>query len=146
MHEAVNNHIKNNDIYISVAAISDFKPIASEGKIKKNNEKITLDLLPTQDILGSVGKDKGNTFLVGFAAESSNLISNAKHKLISKNIDIVIGNLISQSMGKSSAEVVIIDKESETRFPNAEKSELSKTILMHIHKIYLKEKTDEPIN
>jgi len=49
-------------------------------------------------------------------------------------------------MGKSSAEVVIIDKESETRFPNAEKSELSKTILMHIHKIYLKEKTDEPIN
>ena len=146
MHEAVNNHIKNNDIYISVAAISDFKPIASEGKIKKNNEKITLDLLPTHDILGSVGKDKGNTFLVGFAAESSNLISNAKHKLISKNIDIVIGNLISQSMGKSSAEVVIIDKESETRFPNAEKSELSKTILMHIHKIYLKEKTDEPIN
>jgi len=102
--------------------------------------------MPTQDILGSIGRENGNTFLVGFAAESSNLISNAKKKLKSKNLDIVIGNLISQSMGKSSAEIIIVDNEGEKILPEAPKPELSKIILRHIHKTFSKEKSYEPIS
>jgi len=146
MHEAITSNVRGVDIYISVAAISDYKPISNDGKIKKSNSKITLNLMPTQDILGSIGRENGNTFLVGFAAESSNLISNAKKKLKSKNLDIVIGNLISQSMGKSSAEIIIVDNEGEKILPEAPKPELSKIILRHIHKTFSKEKSYEPIS
>ena len=146
MHEAITSNVRGADIYISVAAISDYKPISNDGKIKKSNSKITLNLMPTQDILGSIGRENGNTFLVGFAAESSNLLSNAKKKLKSKNLDIVIGNLISQSMGKSSAEIIIVDNEGEKILPEAPKPELSKIILRHIHKTFSKEKSYEPIS
>ena len=84
---------KGADIVVKCAAVSDFKPLkASTQKIKKGANLI-LDLVPTDDILAQLGKKKGKKQkLVGFAAETENLIPNARKKLESKNLDLICVN------------------------------------------------------
>tara|TARA_B100000035_G_scaffold286426_1_gene270734 strand:+ start:28463 stop:29662 length:1200 start_codon:yes stop_codon:yes gene_type:complete len=146
MLKFVNAEIMTSDIYISAAAISDYRPKPLNGKIKKKNSKITIDLLKTKDILGTIGLKNKNTFLVGFAAETEDLEKNAKKKLVEKKLDMVVGNLINESMGKTSSKVAIIDKSGEVKLKVGTKSDLSVTILEHIFKIYSKEKEYELIN
>jgi phosphopantothenoylcysteine decarboxylase/phosphopantothenate--cysteine ligase len=100
MSHSITSHIEKNDIYISAAAISDYKPSYTEGKIKKESENISLELAKTKDILSHIGKDFSHKLVVGFAAESENLIENARNKLVSKNLDIIVGNEIKHSMEK----------------------------------------------
>ena len=123
MSNSITSHIEKNDIYISAAAISDYKPNFTEGKIKKESEKISLELTKTKDILSHIGKDFSHKLVVGFAAESENLIENARNKLVSKNLDIIVGNEIKHSMGKTRAKMVIIDQYEERYLPEAEKEE-----------------------
>jgi phosphopantothenoylcysteine decarboxylase/phosphopantothenate--cysteine ligase len=146
MQKFVNAEIKTHDIYISAAAISDYKPKPMNKKIKKEKTKITIDLFKTEDILGTIGLKNKNTFLVGFAAESEDLEKNAMKKLVEKKLDIVVGNLINESMGKTSSTVTIIDKSGKVKLQVGTKTDLSLTILEHIFKIYSKEKKYELIN
>ena len=145
MQKLVNAEIVMSDIYISAAAISDYRPKPVDGKIKKKS-KITIDLLKTEDILGTIGLKNKKTFLVGFAAESEDLEKNAKKKLVEKNLDMIVGNLIKESMGKTSSKVAIIDKSGEMKLQVDTKTNLSLMILEHIFKIYSKEKENELIN
>ena len=145
MQKFVNAEIVMSDIYISAAAISDYKPKPVYGKIKKKS-KITIDLLKTEDILGTIGLKNKKTFLVGFAAESEDLEKNAKKKLVEKRLDMIVGNLIKESMGKTSTKVAIIDKSGEIKLQVGTKTDLSLMILEHIFKIYSKEKENELIN
>ncbi|MCB0381111.1 MAG: bifunctional phosphopantothenoylcysteine decarboxylase/phosphopantothenate--cysteine ligase CoaBC [Flavobacteriales bacterium] len=94
MYNQVHKHVKKADVVIMSAAVADFKPKkVSKQKIKKNNADLIIDLEPTQDILRSVGEIKTkNQLLVGFALESNNELENAKTKLKSKNLDLIVLN------------------------------------------------------
>ena len=135
MNKSITSNIEKNDIYISAAAISDYKPNYIKGKIKKENENISLELKKTKDILSYIGKNFGHKLVVGFAAESENLIENARRKLVLKNLDIIIANEIKHSMGKTKAKMVIIDQYEDRYLPEAEKEVQSKIILEHIFKL-----------
>ena len=133
MHDAVLKHISDQDIFISVAAVSDFKPKEKlNGKLKKDTASMSLQLEPTIDILKEVGLSKNKIFKVGFAAESENLIENAKKKLKTKNLDLIVANLIQESMGLEDAKVSIIDKNTVIDVPKSNKIETAKVILEEI--------------
>jgi len=133
MHDAVLKHISDQDIFISVAAVSDFKPKEKlNGKLKKDTASMSLQLEPTIDILKEVGLSKNKIFKVGFAAESENLIENAKKKLRTKNLDLIVANLIQESMGLEDTKVSIIDKNTVIDLPKSNKIETAKVILEEI--------------
>lgn len=93
MHAAVFDCYGNVDIAIAAAAVSDFKPETPfDEKIKKNKPLSSLSLVPTQDILAEMGKQKKGQFLVGFALETQNELSNASKKLKAKNLDLIVLN------------------------------------------------------
>lgn len=146
MNKSITSNIERNDIYISAAAISDYRPDYIQGKIKKENENISLELKKTKDILSYIGKNFGHKLVVGFAAESENLIENARKKLVLKNLDIIIANEIKHSMGKTKAKMVIIDQYEDRYLPEAEKEVQSKIILEHIFKLSSRVKDHDAIN
>lgn len=116
MLKAVMDNFNDKDIIIKSAAVADYKPRNySESKIKKVNEILELELIQDVDILKELGKiKKSNQVLVGFAAESNDLIENAKRKLESKNLDFIVANDIkSADTGFASDynRVTIIDRD-----------------------------------
>jgi phosphopantothenoylcysteine decarboxylase/phosphopantothenate--cysteine ligase len=138
MHQAVLEHINNQDIFISVAAVSDYKPKEKfKGKLKKDGLDITLQLTPTVDILKEIGLSKNQIFKVGFAAENENLIENAQKKLKEKNLDLIVANLIHESMGLEDTKISIIDKNNVIDLPKSNKIVAAKAILQEIaHRIH----------
>ena len=93
MHRAVLDKVASCSIAIFAAAVSDYRPAEPNGqKIKRNTESFTLSLEPTPDILASVARNKGERFLVGFAAETDHVAENARKKLASKNADLIVAN------------------------------------------------------
>lgn len=99
MLNAVRAHLGGTDVAIFAAAVADYRPAqASLQKIKKTGETLTLTLERTEDILGAARSALGFTgFLVGFAAETENLIANAMDKLARKGCDLVIANDVSKA-------------------------------------------------
>ena len=97
MSESVNKFMKSSDIFIGCAAVSDFKPLDySSIKIKKEdlvNPEIELEM--NTDILSNVANTYKSSFVVGFAAETSDVTNNAKKKLKTKNLDMIISNDVS---------------------------------------------------
>ena len=97
MRDAVFAHLESATIVIKCAAVADFRPvIAADRKIKKSAAKLSLQLEPTSDILAELGRKKGNRILIGFAAETDNLLDYARAKLNAKNCDMVVANLVGQ--------------------------------------------------
>lgn len=93
MFDAVQEYYSNTDIAILSAAVADYKPkFVSDTKIKKKESSLTIELEKTKDILKSLGASKKNQFLVGFALETDNEIENAKSKLKSKNLNLIVLN------------------------------------------------------
>ena len=93
MRKAVLNSLEGSSVVIKAAAVSDYRPkVISEKKIKKGESDTTLALERTKDILEELGKKKGNRILIGFAAETEDLIANAKKKLKEKNLDFIVVN------------------------------------------------------
>ena len=97
MLEKVMECMKNSDIFIGCAAVSDFKPSDySDKKIKKDDSSnLDIELEKNEDILGCVAKEFSKSFVVGFAAETSDVIENAQTKLVNKNLDMIISNDVS---------------------------------------------------
>lgn len=97
MLDAVSSHAPSSDVVVMTAAVADFRPVhAADGKIKKHNGIPEITLEPTSDILASLGASKpaGQT-LVGFAAETDNVLEHAKGKLQRKNLDLIVANDVS---------------------------------------------------
>lgn len=93
MYSGVKSHLREADVLIMAAAVSDFTAkVIYPGKMKKDKGKICLELEPTIDILKSISKYKGNRVFVGFALETENEIENAKKKLQDKNLDLIVVN------------------------------------------------------
>jgi phosphopantothenoylcysteine decarboxylase/phosphopantothenate--cysteine ligase len=112
MYQAVENVTPQTDALIMAAAVADYRPKSiAKDKIKKGKAGLTLELECTPDILGTV---KGNFIKVGFAAESSNLVENAREKLKQKGLDFIVANDITASdsgFGTDTNRVTIIDRE-----------------------------------
>ncbi len=97
MESEVDAHFPKTDIIIMAAAVSDFKfAEVSSRKIKKQHLSKTVELIPTTDILKKIGKKKGKQILVGFAAETGNIVENASVKLKEKKLDLIVANDISK--------------------------------------------------
>jgi phosphopantothenoylcysteine decarboxylase/phosphopantothenate--cysteine ligase len=96
MHRAVLEKVATCSIAIFAAAVADYRPAEPNGqKIKRTRESFTLSLEPTPDILASVARNKGERFLVGFAAETEHVAENARKKLAAKNADLIVANDVS---------------------------------------------------
>jgi phosphopantothenoylcysteine decarboxylase / phosphopantothenate---cysteine ligase len=97
MRQAVMDHLQQATMVIKAAAVADYHRVnPPQQKVKKTAARLSLELDPTPDILAEVGRKKGDRLLVGFAAETENLIEEARRKLQSKNCDMVVANLVSQ--------------------------------------------------
>lgn len=124
MFEAVHRHADECDICVLCAAVADYKPAnVSSTKIKKRGAKFSLELIPTPDILDSLGHQQDRQFvLVGFAAETDHVEENAVKKLRAKDCDIIVANDVSgadSGMESDVNEVIIL-------FRNGEKEKISR--------------------
>ena len=132
MKKAVNAAVKQADALLMAAAVADYRPEAAAGsKIKKESkEALTIKLVKTPDILGEV---KGEFIRVGFAAESENLVANAKKKLAEKKLDLIVANDITQAdsgFDVDTNRVVIIDKKGKMEeLPLMSKREVAERVL-----------------
>ncbi|MEI6513333.1 MAG: bifunctional phosphopantothenoylcysteine decarboxylase/phosphopantothenate--cysteine ligase CoaBC [bacterium] len=97
MKEAVEKHFNDCDIFISAAAVSDFRPANYlEAKKKRNGSSWTVELVPNEDIVAAMSSKKKAQIVVGFAAETSDLLENASKKLRSKNLDLIAANDVTE--------------------------------------------------
>ena len=97
MYDAVMDNFKGQNIIIKSAAVSDYRPEAvSEHKIKKDRGNLNLTLVRNPDILYELGKIKEDRMLIGFAAESDNVVENAKDKILEKKLDFIVANDITE--------------------------------------------------
>ena len=95
MHEAVMQQVRHNRIFISAAAVADYRPkTASTKKLKKHDAELTIELERNEDILSAVAGSSPGPFVVGFAAETENLETNARTKLENKSLDMIAANLV----------------------------------------------------
>lgn len=113
MYDSVMDNFKEQNIIIKSASVSDYRPEAiSEHKIKKNKGNMNLTLVKNPDILYELGKIKGDRMLIGFAAESDNIVKNAKDKMLGKNLDFIVANDITEEgagFGTDTNIVTIVD-------------------------------------
>jgi len=149
MYRAVMDHYKSSTIVIKAAAVSDYRPQKSfKDKMKKTHKMYTVELERNPDILYQLGKHKDHRILVGFAAETTNLISNAKSKLDKKNLDLIVVNSALQrggGFGSDSNEVTLIDHEGKINaLPLMDKEELADKILDKIKQLKTEKPTSSP--
>lgn len=120
MYEAVHEHVESSSIFISTAAVADFKPQEiKDQKIKKStgHKELSLNLVENNDIIKSLSCSKHSLYIVGFAAETEDLLKNARKKLETKQLDMVVANDVSRDdIGFSSD-----DNEVKVLLPNSEK-------------------------
>ena len=117
MFDAVHQHADSSDVSVLCAAVADYKPAqVSPVKIKKRDGEFSLELVPTRDILQSLGRRENRKFLlVGFAAETDHLEANATKKLHGKNCDIIVGNDVRVGMETDENELLILFRDGETK-------------------------------
>ncbi|EYE89272.1 phosphopantothenoylcysteine decarboxylase [Fervidicella metallireducens AeB] len=137
MYNEVLKHFDEVDIVIKSAAVADYRPLEkSEKKIKKSDDDMSIPLTKNKDILFELGKIKKNQLLIGFAAETDDLVCNAKNKVCKKNLDFIVANDV--TMEKSGFDVdtntvKIIDRDGTIiQLPNMAKEEVAHNILDHI--------------
>ena len=119
MFYAVDQHVRDCDVFVMCAAVADYKPAkASETKIKKRTVRFALELVPTRDILASVSMRHRRFLVVGFAAETNKVEKNASRKLREKNLDIVVANDVSAAnvgMDADENEVTILFRDGDRK-------------------------------
>ena len=140
MFEAVKNNFKDCDFIIKAAAVSDYTPVQIfDKKVKKQDGNLTIEFQRTQDILKYVGDNKHEgQKIIGFAAETNNLIEYAKEKIVKKNLDYIVANDISKKdigFGSDDNEVYIIDRHDNIKkIDKSNKNNIAKAIVDEISK------------
>ena len=142
MYDAVIENLDENQVVIKSAAVADYKPKNYfNKKIKKSDDDLSIELDRNKDIAYEIGKIKNDKILVGFAAETNDLIENAKGKVKKKNLDFIVANDLTKEgagFGVDTNIVKIIDKEGNiTEYPKMKKEEVANVILDKV-KILLK--------
>ena len=132
MFDAAHRDADSCDVCVLCAAVADYKPSkVSPVKIKKRAGNLSLELVPTRDILGSLGCQQNRQFLlVGFAAETNDMERNAVQKLRAKNCDIIVANDARLGMESDENELMILFRDGEIRkFPRAPKKILGRELV-----------------
>ncbi len=135
MRDAVLEALPTADLLLMAAAVADYGPaMAAEHKIKKSESGLTLELVPTPDILAEVAKvRRPGQILVGFAAETENLLANAQEKLKRKRLDLIVANDARQAIGAASSQVTIIGADGRVEeLPLLPKDEVAGRILERV--------------
>jgi phosphopantothenoylcysteine decarboxylase/phosphopantothenate--cysteine ligase len=136
MRKAVLDSRAGCDAIIMAAAVADYLPQASRTKIKKTGSSLTLELDEGPDILKELGESRGQELLIGFAAETDDLLENARSKLQKKNLDYIVANdVAAEGIGIDAVEneVTILDRQGGScHLPRDHKSRIAAAILDHV--------------
>ena len=137
MRDAVTEAFRGADALVMSAAVLDFRAAqVAPSKIKKTGKGLTLDLAPTEDFLVTLGRDKGDRVVVGFAMETENGVANARKKLESKHLDLIVLNDLTvegAGFGVDTNVVTLIDRDgSVSDLPKLSKAEVADHILDRI--------------
>jgi phosphopantothenoylcysteine decarboxylase/phosphopantothenate--cysteine ligase len=133
MREAVLAALPGADVFVGVAAVADYRPaVAAAQKIKKGAQQRTLELIANPDILAEVAARPDAPFCVGFAAESERLAEYAEAKRRSKNLPLLVGNLVQHGLGGDRNEVVLFDDRGAHPLPAGAKLVVARAIVTHI--------------
>lgn len=137
MQAAVQKYFAGSDIVIMAAAVADYRVKAiSEQKIKKHGETLTLELVKNPDILAQLGQQKTKQFLVGFAAETENLLKHAREKMLRKRVDLLVANDVSRAdigFDQNENEVILLQPDqAPISVPKTSKDLIAQTILQLI--------------
>ena len=136
MYGEVMKYEAEQDIIIAAAAVADYRPEYTADKKIKKGDMLTVNFIRNKDILLELGKIKKDKILVGFAAESENLIENAKEKLQKKNLDMIVVNSV-DNFGTDDNTITLLGKDFETDFEKMEKKKVSKEIWKTIEEKFL---------
>lgn len=121
------------DVFIATAAVADYRPAhLSIEKIKKGEERLSLELVRTPDILATLAENKGARLLVGFAAETSNLLQSAREKLMRKSLDLVVANDVSNpelGFGARDNKVAFVDATGVRNLPVCSKRTIARELV-----------------
>jgi phosphopantothenoylcysteine decarboxylase/phosphopantothenate--cysteine ligase len=142
MRRAVFDHLNQATIIIKAAAVADYHvPEVPQHKMKKTATRLSLELDPTPDILAELGQKKGDRLLIGFAAETENLVEESRRKLQTKHCDMVVGNLVGQDgTGFESDQnevVLVLSTGEEIPLSRAPKREIADRIFDQVLKLRL---------
>jgi phosphopantothenoylcysteine decarboxylase/phosphopantothenate--cysteine ligase len=138
MRQAVLQQLSQATIVIKTAAVSDYRPKISAQQKMKRTGPISLDLEPTQDILAELAKKKTNQLVIGFAAETENILENARKKLARKSLDAIVVNDVSrQGIGFDSERnaVTILTQDEVVEVPETTKWEVAQRVLDQVVKL-----------
>lgn len=136
---AVKTRVRDTDVFVSVAAVADYRPAKMrEQKIKKSDEALTIELVPTTDILAYVAGLPEPPFCVGFAAESEKLEEYAEAKRKRKKLPLLAANLAQSAIGADDNEVTLFDDQGAHRLPRAPKEMVARELVAHIARLYRK--------
>ena len=133
MHAAVLREVAETAVFISVAAVADYRvALPSDQKIKKGEGTLTLQLELNPDILAEVAALPGAPFCVGFAAETECLVEHSEAKRRSKNIPLLVGNLAQDTLGQDAAELCLFDAAGRQLMPKADKLTQARRLIAHM--------------
>lgn len=134
MYDAVMQEVAQHEIFISVAAVADWRIAnVSDHKIKKEFAGAPdLQFEENPDILASVAALENSPYCVGFAAETDNLIDNARAKLYRKNVPLIVANLVSDAMNQDTNAVVFVERDAATPLAKATKEHIAQALIAKI--------------
>jgi phosphopantothenoylcysteine decarboxylase / phosphopantothenate---cysteine ligase len=136
MHDTVHARIASVDIFIGVAAVADYRPAETQAaKIKKTAERLTFELIRNPDILESVARLPQRPFMVGFAAETDDLVENARVKLERKQLDLVAANLVGvpgRGFEADTNQLTLVERDATIELPAGTKQQLARALIQHI--------------
>ncbi|MSQ04965.1 MAG: bifunctional phosphopantothenoylcysteine decarboxylase/phosphopantothenate--cysteine ligase CoaBC [Nitrosomonadaceae bacterium] len=137
MLAAVKDEIKNTDIFISIAAVADYRSAEiNKQKIKRAADNIVLEFIPNFDILGYVTDLPAPPFCVGFSAETENLEENARTKRHKKKLPLIVANLAQDAIGSNDSELLLLDDMGTHFLSKATKIEQARRLIKHIVPLY----------
>jgi phosphopantothenoylcysteine decarboxylase/phosphopantothenate--cysteine ligase len=143
MLTAVKQRVSKADVFVSVAAVADYRPAKlSEQKIKKTNRSLSLELVPNEDILAYVAALPKPPFCVGFAAESEKLAEYAEEKRKRKNVPLLAANLAQHAIGADDNEITLFDADGAHPIPRAPKEKVARELVAHIAKLYKRPRSE----
>ena len=133
MLEATLDNIIDSDVFIGVAAVADYRPQQVEvEKIKKSDDRIQLNLVKNPDIISEVAKLNDRPLVVGFAAETSNVVENGIEKLKKKNLDLIFANNATETFNSDTISVTAISTESQLELATGNKNVIARNMLQLI--------------
>ena len=138
MQVAIDAVLARCDAVIMTAAIADYRPArAADSKIKKSSDTLTLELVKNPDILSTLGAQRkgARPVLIGFAMETDNLLENARKKLVTKKVDLVVANEAAVGFGRDDTQATLVSHASEEPTPPTSKNDLAHRILDRVRSL-----------